>query len=843
VYEGIQCISNGPAGSFCGGVCETSDDCPDDFDCQEVDGPTRQCVPSSGECACSSLAESVGASTECYVEDEGGNRCTSAIQCSEGTLTECLASAPTAESCDGEDNDCDGETDNELTAPSGDLQGGVCLGSVKECGGSEGWQEPNYALLAGYETVELACDGKDNDCDGTVDNGLDAPPADSQKGECVGAVKLCLGGSGWSEPNYGAIPTYETNETLCDGLDNDCDGEVDEVDAFAPSADNQSGVCVGAVKVCAGTEGWQDPDYSVISGYEADETLCDDKDNDCDDVVDEGYLPGGGTVYKDKDDTELGKSEACGLGGCQGGTVVCAADEVSLTCSTLQNVLPETCDGFDNDCNPNTPDGDVDPAVGIACDGDDLDQCKEGTTVCTGGIVSCPDTDDNDQDICDGLDNDCNPATPDGFGDPQLDVACDGDSDADLCKEGNMKCVSGALLCDDINDPDPDFCDGLDNDCNPDTPDGSADPQIGVACDGTDSDLCEEGTTICSGGIVACPDTGDNDQDICDGLDNDCNPATADGTQDPNIGKACDGNDTDFCDEGVQVCTNANMVCNDSNDVDVDICDGLDNDCNPDTPDGVHDTGVGVVCDGEDEDLCEEGTTICAAGLVTCPDTEDDDLDVCDTVDNDCNPATPDGYGDPQLGTPCDGNDADLCNEGVRICSAGALACDDPNDSDPDLCDTHDNDCNPATKDGQDDPSSGDNTCGDAANNPHTILKGGAPTNITGGFNSNTKSDFFYLKFAAAPAGTPFARSIDLDGSGYGMTVLTNCNGAVYGDCTGGTANAGQVTGWSVNYTYTAGVGCCTNNDSVPNNVTVRVFRTSISNTCADYTLTIANSW
>ena len=70
------------------------------------------------------------------------------------------------------------------------------------------------------------------------------------------------------------------------------------------------------------------------------------------------------------------------------------------------------------------------------------------------------------------------------------------------------------------------MCDGADNDCNPATADGAHEPWLGDACDGPDADLCNEGTYSCSGGSQSCSDTTGDDLEVCDGADNDCDGAT-----------------------------------------------------------------------------------------------------------------------------------------------------------------------------------------------------------------------------------------------------------------------------------------------------------------------------
>ena len=137
------------------------------------------------------------------------------------------------------------------------------------------------------ETKAETCNGLDDDCDATVDN-VDPPLSDEQRGICAGARLVCDGENGFIEPDYTALPDFEDPETTCDAADNDCDGQVDEPADLedGPDADQQRGVCRGALKVCrAGL--WAEPNYGGIAGYEATEAACADRlDNDCDGTVD-----------------------------------------------------------------------------------------------------------------------------------------------------------------------------------------------------------------------------------------------------------------------------------------------------------------------------------------------------------------------------------------------------------------------------------------------------------------------------------------------------------------------------------------------------------------------------
>ncbi len=296
--------------------------------------------------------------------------------------------------------------------------------------------------------------------------------------------------------------------------------------------------------------------------------------------------------------------------------------------------------------------------------------------------------------LCDEIDNDCNFDTADGLGDPLFGRPCDGD-DADLCLEGQFFCARGlGMRCDDTTGDIADLCDGFDNDCNPDTPDGADSPGFGQACDGNDADLCEEGVLGCQEGAIRCTDDTDDTLDVCDGQDNDCNPQTLDGSGDPRLDVPCDGDDQDLCAEGVFSCQNGVPSCSDDDQSIPDLCDGQDNDCNPDTPDGADELEFGQPCDGPDQDRCLEGQLICAGAEMVCDDATDSSVDVCNGIDDDCDPLTPDGFGEAGFGLPCDGNDNDACEDGVLSCNGNSLVCSDDELSVVEICnDTLDNDC------------------------------------------------------------------------------------------------------------------------------------------------------
>ncbi|MEL6181200.1 MAG: MopE-related protein, partial [Myxococcota bacterium] len=120
--------------------------------------------------------------------------------------------------------------------------------------------------------------------------------------------------------------------------------------------------------------------------------LCDGLDNDCDDEVDEGNPEAGGDCETDEP------------GVCRQGTVTC--DEGGLVCQRNNDPAPfEQCNGVDDDCDGFTDEGN--PDGGATCDTDGLGICRQGTVTCEDGGLICQPNTEPQEEVCDGLDNNC----------------------------------------------------------------------------------------------------------------------------------------------------------------------------------------------------------------------------------------------------------------------------------------------------------------------------------------------------------------------------------------------------------------------------------------------------
>ena len=254
-----QCGDNG-CGGTCGecpgqqdvcaeGTCVCVPDCEGKtcgdagcgFSCGECPGGLNACV--DGACTCQPLC----AGKECGDDGCGGT-------CGEcpGEQDECEDSACLCKSKCGDAKCGDiGENGANCMSMGVCAAGGVTAACVELPGEGLVWF-CYYDEVLGYDgPAETTCDGLDNDCDGLIDEDLDweTSNACSSQGVCNSPLvdASCEGADGWY-CLYHLIEEYEIDETLCDQLDNDCDGSVDEstcgvCEPCMGASDCASGVC------------------------------------------------------------------------------------------------------------------------------------------------------------------------------------------------------------------------------------------------------------------------------------------------------------------------------------------------------------------------------------------------------------------------------------------------------------------------------------------------------------------------------------------------------------------------------------------------------------------------
>ena len=348
-------------------------------------------------------------------------------------------------SCDGADNDCDGVVDEDCPCVYRGRDAPPCNGQYVSAETGECMQP------ASFQDDESACDITDNDCDGVIDEGCGCNFRQTATGVCsegsIDASGHCLPPGNWEE-----------EESSCDGVDNDCDGRSDE--GLTRMCDEQSGVCAGSSVDCANGSFRACTARDYAPAYEADETSCDGRDNDCDGRVDEGL--------RRKCDNQTGV--------CRGAEVACSAGSYP-ECGTTEyggDWEPSgevTCDGKDNDCDGEVDEGCDDDGDGW-CDAKMRVQGAPG--VCPSGPGDCADDDSavhpgRTEQCGNGIDDDCD-AKRDCADPDCIRRRCDGAGTT--CVKRDAKCHETA--CADGNDNDGDgAADCSDPDCDEETCDGS----------------------------------------------------------------------------------------------------------------------------------------------------------------------------------------------------------------------------------------------------------------------------------------------------------------------------------------------------------------------------------
>jgi hypothetical protein len=282
-----------------------------------------------------------------------------------------------------------GETQPCYTGPGGARGVGACTEGTITCHGDAEFASWSGCVGDVQPQSEL-CDnaGVDENCNGAVNEGCQCAPGDppvacgTDEGECVAGTQTCDNGS--LGPCIGAVgPAPEG----CNDKDDDCDGLIDE--GLSQNCGTDVGECVKGTQTCSAGK-WGD-----CSGVGPALEICDGKDNNCDGRTDEGCACTDGTM------------QPCGTdkGECEFGTQTCSGGTWG-SCLGGVTAVPEVCNNKDDDC-----DGKIDDGVNRPC-GSDVGECVAGTEKCTGGMWGSCTGVGPVMEICgNGKDDDCDMQT------------------------------------------------------------------------------------------------------------------------------------------------------------------------------------------------------------------------------------------------------------------------------------------------------------------------------------------------------------------------------------------------------------------------------------------------
>ena len=243
----------------------------------EENTPEQECVPTTSK-DCYSGASSTSGIGLCKT---GKQTCSA-----QGTWGSCQNEVtPQTETCNNKDDDCDGQTDEDLTqdcysGPANTAGIGLCKKGTQTCTAGQ-WGSCQNEVTPNTEI----CNNKDDDCDGQIDNNLTqtcytGPANTAEKGLCKKGTQTCAAGQ-WGSCQNEVTPNTE----ICNNKDDDCDGQTDEeltqICYTGPANTAEKGLCKKGSQVCNAGQ-WGSCQNEVTPQTE----ICNNKDDDCDGQID-----------------------------------------------------------------------------------------------------------------------------------------------------------------------------------------------------------------------------------------------------------------------------------------------------------------------------------------------------------------------------------------------------------------------------------------------------------------------------------------------------------------------------------------------------------------------------
>lgn len=499
------------------------------------------------------------------------------------------------EYCDGEDNDCNGIVDDNPVNPTfyyvdvdgdGEGTGTASLGCFPTAASLYGTDcdDGNAAIFTG--ALEY-CGGVDHDCDGSTydDDSVDALSLYTDAdGDGYGAAALPVT-TCFLMDGYAADATDCDDDTknispgateYCDGVDNDCDGMVDEADAadastfFLDSDGDGFGDAGATVIDCVIPAGYvlrdDDCDDADAAVNPDAVEVCDNLDGNCDTVYDTEIAT---EWYSDGDGDGFGDDGAVVYDCFQPQGAVAVGGDCDDTNMNINPGAQEHCNSVDDDCDILVDD---DPDDGTSyyedADGDSFGDPMVTERWCTAPSSAwvedatdcndrCPSCVPGGTEKCDNLDNDCNGTVDDGSGVPvvyYLDIDGDGyglatDSILSCSPVGSYQSMSGDCDDDDagINPAAMENCDNIDNNC-----DGVVDESTSLDAPDWYLDGDQDGHGNKNASKPACTQPAGFVE-----YDDDCNDSDA--SRHPGADEYCDGTDYD-CDNLVMESNSVNVT-------------------------------------------------------------------------------------------------------------------------------------------------------------------------------------------------------------------------------------------------------------------------------------------